>query len=113
MGINEFKNEQMTGVTSLTEKSDCVFSQSFESGSFYILEGFCQTRNLTFADRDATVAYIKETMGFDCGIGECGNFGVFVPQLPVGAAYQYKRVVDHSSEHKRQQVHANDEDARA
>ena len=88
---NQYRNVDVAGGKASVSAIDSTIDQSFDEGYFYELGVFARQRNLTnFPTRDALVTHIEQQMKYRCGMGRCGNCGVYFSNKPVGASYKYK-----------------------
>eukprot|EP00959_Pyramimonas_sp_CCMP1952_P040385 844548-Pyramimonas_sp.AAC.1 len=58
---------------------------------------FCRDRNLQFSSQEEAVKYINERLGFETGMGETNEFGVFVVEKRPGARYKFRKGLARSS----------------
>ena len=86
---------------------------AFGEGIFYVSGKFGSTRILQFHSQAELVKYIETTIGFQTGIGETGEFGVFVSMVAPGGSYRYKRGVRHSKGHEKREEFEDSGTARA
>ncbi|CAK0874231.1 unnamed protein product [Prorocentrum cordatum] len=111
-GENKCQETEAVNVKHTSQVETKGYTDAFVDGYFVELNTFAKDRNLlNFADQDELVHYIKHAMGYNCGEGKTGEFGVFVTELPRVGPFVFTefvfgalRYASHSESHEARQM---------
>ncbi|CAK0820140.1 unnamed protein product, partial [Prorocentrum cordatum] len=104
-GRNECQMTDAVNAQLQTVQERKDFSEAFVEGELCELRGFCRDRNLQFSSQEEAVKYINERLGFETGMGETNEFGVFVVEKRPGARCKFRKGLARSSGIIREEGH--------
>ncbi|CAK0880225.1 unnamed protein product [Prorocentrum cordatum] len=110
-GENLMQAQHAANVSATSKNEEQRFDEAFEEGVFEELREFAASRNLEFDDEEELIYYIENTLGFECGEGETGVFGVYVVENPKGS-YRFKRGVKKVASFGVKERHEDEESAK-
>ncbi|CAK0910979.1 unnamed protein product, partial [Prorocentrum cordatum] len=109
-GANKMQAKEAANIKAATVTGQRAFDEAFAEGTFEPLWSFASDRNLDFDSEEELVHYITHSLGFQCGPGKYGDYGVFVTEGPKGS-YRFRRGLADLSEIHKKESHENGEDA--